>query len=178
MAILIKKNEQTETTCIMGIDPSLSGTGIVVLNTKNNSILNQSVLTSDSKDSIDERLDVLVEMLQSIVYEYFPNIVVRIEGLAFAAIGKIAELGALHYMIRAMLIKNNIPFLVVPPTVWKKYAMGKGNAKKDLLLKTMYKKWGFDTESDDIAVAYCLAKIPEEIILKSKEKHHAKKSKN
>jgi len=63
------------------------------------------------------------------------------------------ELGAL---IKGTLRKHNIDMIEVPPTSLKKYVTGKGNIKKNLILLEVYKRWGFDTKSDNIADAYGL----------------------
>jgi len=47
---------------------------------------------------------------------------------------------------------------MVTPGTWKKAVLGKGNFKKALILKEIYKKWGHDIDSDDKADAYCMAR--------------------
>ena len=47
----------------------------------------------------------------------------------------------------------------VAPTSLKKFVTGKGNAKKDLMLLSVYKRWGFDTTNDNKADAYGLAQF-------------------
>ena len=39
-----------------------------------------------------------------------------------------------------------------------KFVIGRGNGSKALMLKYVYKKWGYDTEIDDLADAYSLAR--------------------
>jgi len=41
----------------------------------------------------------------------------------------------------------------------KKFASGKGNTKKDELAVHIYKKWGFESKSDNIRDAYVLARM-------------------
>lgn len=52
-------------------------------------------------------------------------------------------------------------FFIIPPTTLKKYAVGKGNAKKDAIIEQFFTEFpNFDTigKLDDIADAYYLAK--------------------
>jgi len=45
-----------------------------------------------------------------------------------------------------------------PPQI-KKFVTGKGNAKKELIIKEVYKKWGFETDNHNTADAYAVARL-------------------
>lgn len=49
--------------------------------------------------------------------------------------------------------------LVVPPMTLKKYATGKGTAKKQEMLLQIYKRWGVEFNDDNAADAYALARL-------------------
>lgn len=49
--------------------------------------------------------------------------------------------------------------LKVPPMTLKKYAAGKGNAKKQEMLLQIYKRWGMEFLDDNAADAYALARL-------------------
>ncbi|MBD0734097.1 hypothetical protein [Streptomyces sp. CBMA29] len=51
------------------------------------------------------------------------------------------------------------PALIVPPMSVKKFATGKGTAPKDNVLLAVYKKWGIEFQSNDLADAYTIARI-------------------
>lgn len=53
---------------------------------------------------------------------------------------------------------NKFP-LMVPPMTLKKYAAGKGNAKKQEMLLQMYKRWGIEFNDDNAADSYALARL-------------------
>lgn len=53
-----------------------------------------------------------------------------LEGYAYAARGKIFEIGENTGMLKYMLWKNHIPFMTMSPSSIKKSATGKGNANK------------------------------------------------
>lgn len=49
--------------------------------------------------------------------------------------------------------------LQIPPMTLKKYATGKGNAKKQEMLLQMYKRWGVEFTNDNAADAYALGRM-------------------
>jgi Holliday junction resolvasome RuvABC endonuclease subunit len=49
--------------------------------------------------------------------------------------------------------------LQIPPMTLKKYATGKGNAKKQEMLLQIYKRWGVEFNDDNAADAYSLARL-------------------
>jgi Holliday junction resolvasome RuvABC endonuclease subunit len=53
--------------------------------------------------------------------------------------------------------------LKVPPMTLKKYAAGKGNAKKQEMLLQIYKRWGIEFNDDNAADSYALARLVSKI---------------
>lgn len=49
--------------------------------------------------------------------------------------------------------------LKIPPMTLKKYASGKGNAKKQEMLMQIYKRWGIEFNDDNAADAYALGRL-------------------
>lgn len=49
--------------------------------------------------------------------------------------------------------------LQIPPMTLKKFAAGKGNAKKQEMLLQIYKRWGIEFNNDNAADAYALARL-------------------
>jgi Holliday junction resolvasome RuvABC endonuclease subunit len=49
--------------------------------------------------------------------------------------------------------------LQIPPMTLKKYATGKGTAKKQEMLLQMYKRWGVEFNDDNAADSYALARL-------------------
>lgn len=60
--------------------------------------------------------------------------------------------------------------LLVPPTTLKKYATGKGNAKKQEMMLQMYKRWGVELTDDNAADSYALARIAAGLHIDATEK--------
>lgn len=59
--------------------------------------------------------------------------------------------------------------LKVPPMTLKKYASGKGNAKKQEMLLQIYKRWGVEFNDDNAADAYGLARLASEFHIDATE---------
>jgi Holliday junction resolvasome RuvABC endonuclease subunit len=49
--------------------------------------------------------------------------------------------------------------LQIPPMTLKKYATGKGTAKKQEMLMQIYKRWGIEFNDDNAADSYALARL-------------------
>lgn len=147
----------------IGLDLSLTGTGVVVLN--DGKIVKQQLIKSkpipDGKP-IDEvkRLRNIVKAIESIIGAEIADIAV-IEGLAFMVRNATAlvQLSALNYMTREMLMDNNIPFIIVAPTSLKKFIASNGAAKKDAMLLETFKRYGVTILDDNECDAYGLAQI-------------------
>lgn len=142
----------------VGMDPSFNGFAIIVLD-KDANIVEQKLIASTPKAEIEDRLMELEE-----AYSFIPNILclhsVFLEGPAYLANGQFAlQMGALHFMIRLMLKKRGINYHIIAPGTLKKFVTGKGNAKKDLILLKVYKKWGVEFDNDNLADAYGLARM-------------------
>ena len=124
----------------ISIDPSLTGTAVCIYNNNYKFYLFHTEKNNNEFQSIDYtlRLSSLIDKIKNSM----DNEVKwgAVEGLSFGSIGRMAELGGLSYFIRKMFIDSNISFIIVPPTVLKKYWTGKGNASKiDMIAESMKK---------------------------------------
>jgi len=155
----------------VGIDASFSGTSVVIID-GNCNVIKQMLITTKHQDTqfdIEKRILYIASELNILLYymnEYDLNLVC-LEGLSYGSTGEaILQIAALNYFIRIFLFNNNIPYIVVSPTTLKKFVTGKGNVKKNLMLKEVYKKWGVDFNDDNLCDAYSLARFAEDSINK------------
>ena len=153
---------------IIGIDPSLTSTGIVVLRdgkvelavtTKNKPALG----TIDRVRLIYERIVCVAESLTDGEKWQAPDLIV-IEGFSYGSKGRsVFDIAYLGWRIREELerlrTEDNIPWLEVPPSQLKKFATGQGNANKEIILQQVYKRWGVEFSDNNQADAYVLAQI-------------------
>lgn len=84
-----------------------------------------------------------------IVYE-------RVSGINSAAIASHSKFVAI---IEVFCTENDIPFKGYSATEIKKHATGKGNAKKQDMLKVAIRKYGYRGADDNVADAICLLKF-------------------
>lgn len=105
-----------------------------------------------------ERLDACRTLLaQALVLE--PPDVVVLEGYSMGTARQASHahaLGELGGVLRHTMWRNQQPFVDVPPASLKKFATGRGNAPKELMLVEAVKRLGYDGSSNDEADALWL----------------------
>ena len=151
-----------EKIIIIGIDPSLTGSGMVVL--ENEQVKCELLIKSKppiEKNNVTEieRLVLIRDKIISIIKENPPDLVC-IENLAFMAKGtSLTQLSYLNYAIRAYLWENNIKFLLVAPTTLKKFITGNGRAEKEEMMLEVFNKYKISFTDDNCNDAFCLATL-------------------
>lgn len=84
---------------------------------------------------------------------------VIIENFAFGAVNKAHDIGMLHGVIRYGLYRRGIPYLLVAPGQVKKFATGKGNSEKNLVIRAVFQRFGIEADDDNAADAVTLLHI-------------------
>lgn len=135
----------------VGIDPSTK-TGVCVIDESGN-VIDAVEITATGKDPHR-----MMEIIGSTMDMLEPNDLVCIEGFGFASQSGFL-LGGLGWGIRMDMASRDIRYNEVAPAALKKFAGGKGNAKKDELAVHIFKQWGFEHGSDNVRDAYVLAQI-------------------
>jgi Holliday junction resolvasome RuvABC endonuclease subunit len=161
---------------VMGIDPSLRSTGLCVMTTEafNYRIVESGILstvkkknTSSHKETASEKLTARLPNLFQIkrfmnnqFQTHTPEVVV-IEGYSYGSKVALPLQGEVTAsIVLATEDLKTVPLLiVVPPTSVKKFITGKGSGKKELVLKEVYRRFGFDTDNNNIADAFVLCLI-------------------
>lgn len=86
--------------------------------------------------------------------------VILIEGYSYGSFlansRAIAEIGGL---VRYNILDVGKTYTEIPPKTLKRFITSKGNAEKNVVLKEVYKRWGIDVDSDDVADAVGLCKM-------------------
>jgi len=147
----------------VGLDISFSGTGLIIIN-NNKEIVFESEISSkkhdDDRHDIENRIIKITNEILKVLQNYKEKIqLICIEDVSYGSMGQgSAQLVGLNFYIRTLLFQNGfINIQMIEPKKLKKFVTGTGNAKKQLMLKEVYKKWGADFNSDNLADAFGLA---------------------
>ena len=133
---------------IIGIDASLTGTGVAVLD---GSLRTETI---QSKQTGPARLIEIRDRIRELVDG---AVLVAIEGYSFSSHSNTAyQLGELGGVLRVMLAEAGVRWIEVAPAQLKKFAAGRGNAKKEELAVAIYKRWGREFWTNDEADAFVL----------------------
>ena len=140
----------------IGIDPSLTGCAVVVIDEEGKLIVSQRL---ENKLRGVERLIYIRDKVLRIISCYDGIQGIGIEGYARGASNRREEAGELGGILRVMFYEFQLPWLDIAPSQIKKFATGNGNAPKDHVLLAVYKKWGVEFETNDEADAFVAAQI-------------------
>jgi Holliday junction resolvasome RuvABC endonuclease subunit len=156
----------------IGIDQSLTGFAVAAVSTSDPSQYEIHVFSSKLTGvrRLSELTGKLIQLIESYEDDHGCRIVdTAMEGTVLmspsalklgelAGAVKIALYEFFHFTEPTRLVHSPFP-LQVPPSTLKKYVTGKGNAKKQEMLLSVYKRWGVDLSDDNAADAYGLALI-------------------
>lgn len=140
---------------ILGLDLSLTGTGVTLLCPDVPEIY-ESVTLKNKLRSM-ERLAYIESVIMAKVQEAGVK-TAALEGYAFSAMdSQKHSLGELGGIVKLALWRAGVEMIIVPATTLKKWATTKGNADKILMGVSIFKQTGAQFEDDNQADSYCLA---------------------
>lgn len=141
---------------ILGIDQSLTSTGMVLLRETGQEELVTTIKTGKLRGV--ERLDFIIGSICSVI-EPWKVTKIGMEDYAFSG-NQGFSLGELGGVIKYVLFKKyGIKPVIIHNTKIKKWATGKGNANKNLVMLGTYKKYNVELKNDNEYDAYNIAKI-------------------
>lgn len=148
----------------VGIDQSLTGFALTVLSVEDPTKFVTWVYKSPYF-GIERLVDIRTWLLDHLLWldkHEFDVKDIAMEGTVLASHAALV-LGELSATVRLAIYdhyEGNLRFpLKVPPMTLKKYAAGKGNAKKQEMLLQIYKRWGIEFTNDNAADSYALARL-------------------
>lgn len=141
----------------VGLDLSLTATGFYLIKRDGTSDYAEIKTKPDEFPNeiarVDHIADVILEKLKGTDIEFIA-MEDFFSGQQAMSVIKLAILGSI---VRYRLLGAGYSYLAFAPTQIKKFETGSGNAPKDNMLKSVFKKHNFDTNSNNIADACAIA---------------------
>lgn len=118
---------------IMGIDGSLSCTGVAVV--EDNEVLYMDGIASNSKDDLKDRIYLLQRTIKKLIDKYKPQVIV-IEDVFMYMNGKtVIDLARLNGALLALCAELGVKVILYPPATHKKITTGSGKATKEFTIR-------------------------------------------
>lgn len=158
----------------IGVDPSFTATGIIILNKGELSYEKTTTNLGPKEGPITRTLSIADDVKKSMI-QHKPKIAV-IEGFSYGSNSKsIFERAYLNWRIREVFESEMCRWIEIAPSTLKKYATGKGTSSKEEVMIGIFDLWGKTFKDDNKADAFVLAQIGQAIINNKTpmEKHQA-----
>jgi len=144
----------------LGFDPSLTSSGYSYRSSGGGVVA--GVIKTDKLRGVD-RLLYIQNTFEDLLYESEPSLVTY-EGYSMGSKGRQYDIGELGGVLKMFAFMNDVPILLIPPTVLKKFITGKGNASKEEVVLKLYKRFGYEAPQTDEADAIALMLFGEEYL--------------
>ena len=141
---------------VLGIDPSTkTGLSIVSVDEDGRPVVQKSSVCVPKTRGYERISDIAHDML-ALLAAHEPACVV-IEGYAYANHFTLVPLVEIGTILRWLCVQKGVDLYIAQPASLKKFATGKGNAKKDQVMLAVYKRWGLEFKTNDECDAFVLA---------------------
>ncbi len=151
---------------VLGVDPSLTNTGIVYM--RDGQACIGEIVSKDTPHTHHEsamRLGRLYASMRDSIQQIGKVSVVAFEGYAFGSMNQREAMGEAGGVLRLAALHEGCRIIVIPPTSVKKFVTGKGVAQKDVMRLAIFKRWGFEHKSEHVLDAYAVAKVATSMLL-------------
>lgn len=145
----------------VGIDPSLTATGLAILDSDGKMSLRTIRTTPTSHGDKFHRVRHIAMTLRQAIADLDGKSVVCIEAPYIdLKNGKVTRaMIEMHTMVQHLLYWGGIHFREIPPAKLKQFVANHGAAKKELMLKKVFQLWKIDTDDNNQADAAGLAQM-------------------
>jgi crossover junction endodeoxyribonuclease RuvC len=144
----------------LGIDLSTSATGVILLcHTEKSPApgMADEIKPSKGLKGMARNREIVTRLMEIITAEQPDRIVLEGYGLNTQHASSIIPLVELGGLLRFMLHLDGHSWLDPRPSEIKKFATGKGNSPKDVVMMHVLKRWGFESATNNIADAFVCA---------------------
>jgi len=158
-----QKRPSPDTMCYIGIDFSINSPGVSISFAD---VVITHVFNFESLIVLKpvERWDTLTDQIVSYILRHggiFKS-TIFIEDYAMGGKGRTNDIAECCGLLKFKLYKvglslDQLKFVSIAHL--KQFVAGIGNAKKELMLKEVFKKWGYDTNDNNAADAYAIMKV-------------------
>lgn len=138
---------------VLGLDISTQ-TGVAVVDFGRSLIHAEEICFKKSTGL--ERCGLIAGRVGEVIEQFSPTFAV-IENYGFGNSNTLATLVEIGTVVRYFLYQEGFPFMLVAPTGMKRFVAGAGNATKDMVMMKVYKRWGIEPATNNIADAIGLA---------------------
>jgi Holliday junction resolvasome RuvABC endonuclease subunit len=140
---------------IMGIDPSLSGCGLVLI--IDGQLKVAQTVSTKAKDVKGQRLEQLSEEVAKFLIHFKPDFV-AMEDYSYGSPYNRESMGEVGGIIKYTLWAAGIEPMLWPNQSWKKVLFGKGNLKKEDLKLPVFQKFRVELDDMNQVEAFCVAR--------------------
>jgi len=149
----------------VGLDLSLSSTGITIIDEKGKLICLETITSEKTKSNVNFRFSRYLEIIikiKSFIIKYtkeYKNIeIIAIESLPIYRRGGVLNLFELGSLVRYYLYKNKILMIEISPMTLKKFVNGNASGMdKNIICKEVFKNFKVDVNTNDEADSFLLA---------------------
>jgi Holliday junction resolvasome RuvABC endonuclease subunit len=146
---------------VVGLDLSYTNTGIAIFKDGVFQELTSKTVATSPKMGIDvlrahKILHEILTLLDDLALQH-EDIKVFIEDYAYARLTNREKMGELGGVVKHGLWGRGYDFETLPISTIRKVVTGKGNATKDLVMMSLYKRYGLDIQQNDLADAAAVA---------------------
>jgi Holliday junction resolvasome RuvABC endonuclease subunit len=136
---------------ILGIDPSLTATGIALPDGTLRTIKYPKLVVKDARlQHLYNELDAAIKE-HGVTHALMEDLPKHAQGAGIT--------GMVQGVLRLAMINNNIPYTTVAPASVKKLATGKGNATKPDMRMAFFQRTGADNRDDNQVDAFWLREM-------------------
>lgn len=149
----------------VGADISYDGTGLVE---RFDESARDLLICTKPKDFTNRFLrirKVADEVARFVLDGGFP-VTACVEGYSFGSKFGREAAGELGGAVRLRLWEEGVDIIEVPPSVLKVFVTGSGKSEKNVMLRDVYRRWGYVAETDDMSDAYALAVLGGQLLSK------------
>jgi crossover junction endodeoxyribonuclease RuvC len=142
----------------LGLDLSLTATGFYLI-TEDKPVFMEIKTKPEKFPNEIARVDYIADVILENIKKYKVKFIALEDFFSGQQAMSVIKLAILGSIVRYRLLEAGYSYLAVAPTQIKKFETGKGVAPKDNMLKSVFKKHGFDTNSNNIADACAIAHL-------------------